>query len=413
MALRVNRMDVENQNNVAGKGVVTRGVVQRTALGDIQNKFTRHSVSMKPAPQKQAVETTRISRSTSLAYREIKKPAVPRTGTNLTRATSLVSLQKKDALLCTKVEPKSLQYGTPIPMDISELVDSFSTQLLPSHIENIDAEDEENPQLVSEYASDIFSYLRFLENHYALSENFMKGQREVSPKMRSILIDWLVQVHQRFHLLQETLFLTVACLDRYLQEQQVSKTQLQLVGVTAMYVACKYEEMYAPEVNDFVYITDNAYSKQGILKMEQSMLKVLRFGLGRPLPLHFLRRNSKAGNVDGVSHTVAKYAMELTITEAEFSHWPPSRMAAAALCLAQRVMARENWSPQLAFYSGYSEKDIMPSVGLLANLVVKAPSGKLQAVRTKFSSAKFYKVAVQPQLNSATMKELAALVKSS
>lgn len=82
-----------------------------------------------------------------------------------------------------------------------------------------------------------------------------------------------------------------------LQVQPVSRRKLQLVGVTAMLVACKYEEMYAPEVGDFAYITDNAFSKSQILEMERVVLKSLKFQLGRPLPLHFLRRASKVANV--------------------------------------------------------------------------------------------------------------------
>jgi len=79
--------------------------------------------------------------------------------------------------------------------------------------------------------------------------------------MRSILIDWLVDVHLKFKLLPETLFITVNIIDRFLEKQRVSKSRLQLVGVTALFVASKYEEIYPPELKDFVYITDRAYSK--------------------------------------------------------------------------------------------------------------------------------------------------------
>lgn len=82
-----------------------------------------------------------------------------------------------------------------------------------------------------------------------------------------------------------------------LQVQPVSRRKLQLAGVTAMLVASKYEEMYAPEVGDFAYITDNAYTKCQILEMERVVLRTIKFQLGRPLPLHFLRRNSKVANV--------------------------------------------------------------------------------------------------------------------
>ncbi len=83
--------------------------------------------------------------------------------------------------------------------------------------------------------------------------------------MRSILIDWLIEVHLKFKLVPETLFLTVNLIDRYLQHKQVTRQKLQLVGVTAMLIASKYEEIYAPIVKDFVYITDNAYTKEEIL----------------------------------------------------------------------------------------------------------------------------------------------------
>ena len=77
--------------------------------------------------------------------------------------------------------------------------------------------------------------------------------------MRAILIDWLIEVHLKFKLLPETLFLTINMIDRYLEKQIIPRTKLQLVGVTAMLLASKYEEIYAPEVKDFVYITDKAY----------------------------------------------------------------------------------------------------------------------------------------------------------
>jgi len=77
----------------------------------------------------------------------------------------------------------------------------------------------------------------------------------------------------------------------------VNRSDLQLIGVTSMLIAAKYEEMYAPEIGDFVYITDNAYSKIKIRAMEQKILKACEFDFSNPLCLHFLRRNSKAGAV--------------------------------------------------------------------------------------------------------------------
>lgn len=95
--------------------------------------------------------------------------------------------------------------------------EAFSNQLYTLMLRDIDEEDGDNPQLVSEYAKDIYHYMMTLESQMPIRQNHLGKQPEVNGRMRCILVDWLVQVHQRFHLLQETLFLTVAILDRYLQ----------------------------------------------------------------------------------------------------------------------------------------------------------------------------------------------------
>lgn len=94
----------------------------------------------------------------------------------------------------------------------------------------------------------------------------MERQEDINEKMRAILIDWLIEVHLKFKLVPESLFLTVNLIDRYLEKETVNRQKLQLVGVTAMLIACKYEEIYPPIVKDFVYITDNAYTKEEILQ---------------------------------------------------------------------------------------------------------------------------------------------------
>lgn len=108
--------------------------------------------------------------------------------------------------------------------------------------------------------------------------------------MRAILIDWLVDVHLKFKLLPESLFLTINLIDRYLSRERVGKEKLQLVGVTCMLIASKYEEIYAPIVSDFVYITDNAYSKEEILRMERKIISTLNFDLQITSSLRFLER---------------------------------------------------------------------------------------------------------------------------
>lgn len=158
-----------------------------------------------------------------------------------------------------------------------DLVDekhAFNVQMAPrarpNTVEDIYCdEDLCDPQMAAEYADPIYEYMRELEYRLHVPHDYFKIQNEINPRMRDVLVDWLVEVHHRFELIQETLHLTTHLLDRYLSKVPVTKDNVQLVGITAMMVAAKYEEMYPPELNDYVYITDNAYSRDTILAMER------------------------------------------------------------------------------------------------------------------------------------------------
>merc|ERR1712243_422987 len=152
--------------------------------------------------------------------------------------------------------------------------------------------------------------------------------------MRAVLVDWLVEVQVQFKLLQETLFSTISIVDRFLavEGRSVTRSKLQLVGVAAMFLASKVEEVFAPACSDFVYITDHAYTEDAIKQMK--ILQTLKFSLFEPLSIHFLRRFSKAGDVDVLQHSLAKYAIELALVEYDLVPVPGSKLAAAALCLS-------------------------------------------------------------------------------
>uniref|UniRef100_H2L4R1 Cyclin B2 n=1 Tax=Oryzias latipes TaxID=8090 RepID=H2L4R1_ORYLA len=287
-----------------------------------------------------------------------------------------------------------------------ELCQAFSEVLLA--VQDVDEQDADQPQLCSQYVKDIYKYLHILEEQQPVRANYMQGY-EVTERMRALLVDWLVQVHSRFQLLQETLYLTVAILDRFLQVHPVSRRKLQLVGVTAMLVACKYEEMYAPEVGDFAYITDNAFTKSQIVEMEQVILRSLSFQLGRPLPLHFLRRATKVAGADVEKHTLAKYLMELTLLDYHMVHYRPSEVAAAALCLSQLLLDGLPWSLTQQQYSTYEEQHLKPIMQHMAKNVVLVNEGrtKFLAVKKKYSSSKLMKISLIPQLNSSTVKTMA------
>lgn len=179
--------------------------------------------------------------------------------------------------------------------------------------------------------------------------DYMANQTEIQWSMRAVLMDWLVQVHFRFALFPETLYLCVNYIDRFLSRKIVSLGKLQLVGATALFIAAKYEEITAPSVQEIVYMVDGGYTVDEILKAERYMLTILNFELGWPGPMSFLRRVSKADDYDLETRTVAKYFIELTIMDERFVCTPPSFAAAGAHCLARLMLRKGCWvrSPPL------------------------------------------------------------------
>lgn len=416
------RSNVENEAGMgaaAAKGRVTRAA--RTAMTDIGNKanLLQNAKNLNnKGIKKELVKPARVLSKQKATSTLAQLTTNDVTATRVTRRSTE---QKKDELMEQDVS-KQMEDVEMADLAAAPVVKAYSVGNL-ENVDNIDKDDVENPQLVVEYVNEIYEYLRQLETLQGVREDYLnksETKTTILPKMRAVLVDWLIQVHSQFNLLQETLYLTVAILDRFLQNSatKIERKQLQLVGVAAMFIASKYEEMYAPEIGDFVYITDRAYTESQIREMEIKILAALGFELGRPLPLHFLRRNSKAGNVDALTHTLAKYAMELTLVDYKMAHIKPSIIAAAALALSLKVLDRmeedksivEMWNSTLVHYTTYTFDAISETVKKLADLLLttsKAPaSSKLMAVRKKYEDKKLSKIALLAQLSGPTMEKL-------
>lgn len=173
--------------------------------------------------------------------------------------------------------------------------------------------------------------------------NYMEMQKDLAWKMRGILTDWLIQVHSRFRLLPETLFLCVNIIDRFLSARVVSLVKLQLVGITCMFIASKVEEIISPSAANFLYCADSSYSETEILQAERYVLKTLDWNLSYPNPIHFLRRISKADQYNVQTRTIAKYLIEIQCLEWRLISAPPSVLAAASVWLARLILGREDW----------------------------------------------------------------------
>lgn len=251
--------------------------------------------------------------------------------------------------------PQEPKWSRQIFNDLQEVMLKYSRTALDEN-----DEDTFDVTMVAEYAPEIFNYLHELEHRLAPDANYMNNQDELRWEMRGVLIDWVVQVHQRFNLLPETLFLTVNYVDRFLSRRRVSLSRFQLVGAVALFIAAKYEEINCPTVQEVAYMADNAYSIDDFLKAERFMIDVLEFDMGWPGPMSFLRRTSKADDYDYETRTLAKYFLEITIMDYRFVASQPSWLAAGAHYLLRKILNKGPWTELHVFYSGYTEEQLKP-----------------------------------------------------
>ena len=361
-----------------GNGGYTR---RRAALGDRTNTTAASTAGSRAGKASKA--TARVPRSRAGTASRLTTRSTAATTRSVTSARATTA-EATATLTSTEpaVEPPIVPAGTPAVAHLRH--------------EDIDIDDREDPQQCAEYVEEIMSHLRAKEVEYLAPPDYMEAQADINPKMRAILVDWIVEVHLKFKLLQETLYLCINVIDRFLAKRQVARNKLQLVGISSLLIASKYEEIYAPEVRDFVYICDQAYTKDEILKMERAILATLNFALVAPSPLHFLRRFSKAAHSDLETHTLCKYLIELTLVDYECVQYLPSTVAASALCLALKITGRGTWDSTLEYYSQYDEETLLPCMNHVTRLQARADRSKYQAVQKKYSTQRFLEVATLP-----------------
>ncbi|KAL9576933.1 MAG: hypothetical protein Q9212_006708 [Teloschistes hypoglaucus] len=259
-------------------------------------------------------------------------------------------------------------------------------------VTDLDAEDADDPLMVAEYVAEIFDYLKELEEATMPNPDYMEHQDHLEWHLRGVLVDWLIEVHMRFHLLPETIFLAINIIDRFLSTRIVELEKLQLVGITAMFIASKYEEVLSPHVQNFKHVADDGFTEEEILKAERFVLAALNYDLSYPNPMNFLRRISKADNYDIQTRTLGKYLLEVSLVDYRLMKYPPSQLAAGSMYLARLILERGEWNPMIAHYAGYDEAEIQPVIKLMIDYLRRPVAH--EAFFKKYASKKFLKASI-------------------
>ncbi|KAL1075520.1 hypothetical protein V6Z11_D11G368700 [Gossypium hirsutum] len=263
-------------------------------------------------------------------------------------------------------------------------------------IVDIDGADTDNHLAGVEYVDEIYKFYKSAE-HESMPNDYMHLQTDINEKMRTILIDWLIDVHQKFELSPEALYLTINLIDRFLSVKVVPRRELQLLGMSAMLISTKYEEIWPPEVNDLVCIADRAYTHEQILIMEKTILGRLEWTLTVPTHYVFLARFIKASIPDPKMENMVYFLAELGIMHYETIRYCPSMVAASAVYAARCTLKKTPaWTDTLKFHTGYTEQQLMECAKLLACFHSKAVDSRLQVVYRKYSSSLRGAVALIP-----------------
>ncbi|XP_069842198.1 G2/mitotic-specific cyclin-B3 [Dendropsophus ebraccatus] len=365
---------------------------KRSAFGDITNANKNQQLLQKKKEGQKAIvkKTKNVAVSGLLKNNEINVKRTQRKVAILDVAVDVVKEEK----VSNEVKPK----------EVKAKAETCVEQPLPPNVEDIDKDSLDDPFSSSEYAMDIFAYMREREEKFVLS-NYMESQGDISKEMRAILVDWMVEVQENFELNHETLYLAVKLVDHYLAVSVITREKLQLIGSTAVLIASKFEERCPPCLDDFLYICDDAYKREELVAMEMDILQKLNFDINIPVPYRFLRRFGKCAHASMETLTLARYICELTLQDYDFVQESASKMAASCLLLALKMKELGGWTTTLQHYSGYQAMDLLPLVKRLNFLLICQPNEKLKAVRSKYSHRVFFEVAKLPPLDVLKLEE--------
>ena len=246
-----------------------------------------------------------------------------------------------------------------------------------------------------DYIMDNLNYLFQREKSSLLNPNYLKNHPTVNRKKRSTLVDWLVDVAHNYEYSEDALFLSISYIDCFLSRSDIKMSELQLLGVTALFIACKYEEPQGEclRLSECILLADRAYTRPQIREMEIRILKMLNFKLGMPTASTFLSIFSVLGKLTSKEITLAKYFVELSLVDGERTlRFLPSVQAASASLLGRCAAAKLKPSEvTTSKVFGYDLDRLRPCIDAMYELHRAAPQSKFQAVRVKYTGEKRHK----------------------
>ena len=222
---------------------------------------------------------------------------------------------------------------------------------------------------------------------FQIEPNFMEKQKEINEKMRAIIVNWMIDVHDRFKLLPDTLFLGVIFFDRYMSKVfDIKKEKLQLIGVTSLLIACKYEEIFSPEIRDFVCILDRTYDKEDIIDQENYMLKILKFEITFPTSLRYYEILRIEFDIEDKYYDYGTYLLTLCLIDCRFSKYTQAIIATTVCFFIKKMFYHENINEFLGKYVKIKESEIKSCLIDICFLLLNMENSIYTSINKKFKN---------------------------
>ena len=202
---------------------------------------------------------------------------------------------------------------------------------------------ETNNIFVSEYEEDLIKELICTEKRKQFNLDKIKHQNEINSEMRVILIDWIMEMHNKFCLSNRTLFLSIKILDYYLSSYEISRYNFQLLGLTSLFIACKFEETFVPQVSNLVFMTADAYTEKDLIKMELTLLKKLNYDLDFSTSLDWLNIIRYKYNFNDDIVKKITYLIEISLLDIEIIKFSAQEIIA---CAVLEIIKNDNKVPK-------------------------------------------------------------------
>ena len=256
---------------------------------------------------------------------------------------------------------------------------------------------QENIAFVGEYLEEIYMNLLLEEKQATIKPKlgYMNTQYEINEIMRAILIDWIIDIHLKFKLRQETLFMTIWLIDTYLSYAIVPREKFQLLGITCLLISCKSHEIYYPQQNKIIEMTDNAYTKQEMLTMENEILKKLNFYIVCPNPIDFYNILSKMFNFEKKHYFLGNYFIESALVYYQILKYSSSVIACSCAYLVMKYYRIDGYQK---LYNNFiineqnPEDVIKDAAKEIYILVENLAKSKFKSVKKKFALPQYENV---------------------